>query len=388
MIQLQASQESETIRAHRSSEWYSGDNSLKSSDRQDNDMLEPPRDRSSAGGHAISGEESNSAGLQDPDAETHRSMGSLCSRMTIGRFVETKFIPEHVAVKRSSGRLFYRAMLKHVLTPEEVDRLFRANPGKQFRKLKAIPEWPYLSNVRFCDIGPEHIHRLVSAALARGYSFQTAKHIRNVTSAIFSHAIQERYFVGDNPASLVKPPEHLRKRVVELTPAQAIEALSIMQYPEREMTLIGLFARMSPAEIIGLQWGQVNLADEELNENGVRIPPRTICVRKRWYRGKWESVQGSRARDLSITPPLMRILQRLKRRSQFTGPEDCILTSSVGTPINQNNISNRRVKPIARQLGVPSLTWQAFRNAHDVLASELGKELGFAASAMPVRIAT
>jgi hypothetical protein len=46
------------------------------------------------------------------------------SRMTIGNFIERKFATEYVACKKSSGRAFYQAMLKHAIMPEEVDRIF------------------------------------------------------------------------------------------------------------------------------------------------------------------------------------------------------------------------------------------------------------------------
>lgn len=308
------------------------------------------------------------------------------SRMTIGRFVETKFLPEYVTLKRSSGQAFYRAMLKHVLAPEEVDRMSCVKVGEQRRKLKSIQGWPYLDNLRFCDVGAADVTRLTSAALAHGYSIQTVKHIRNVIGAIFVHAKQERCFMGNNPVGLVKPPATGRRIAFALTPAQAIEALGIMQYPEREMTLIGVFTGMGPAEILGLQWKHVNLADHEISNDGVRTAAKTICVRRRWYRGKSERVRGNCVRDLPITLPLSQILQRLKNRSCFTAPEDYILVSSSGTPINHSNIMARRLRPIASQLGVPSLSWQAFRRTHDTLASELDNEFGFSVRATSLSV--
>src|SRR5581483_9383273 len=47
------------------------------------------------------------------------------SRMTIGFFVETKFIPEHVQYKTQAGKTHFKAMMKHILRPENVDRIFR-----------------------------------------------------------------------------------------------------------------------------------------------------------------------------------------------------------------------------------------------------------------------
>jgi len=90
-------------------------------------------------------------------------------------------------------------MLKHVLFPEAVERVFRANPNPPRMKLKANPDWPYLNNVRLCDARPDHIHRLTTAAIERGYSSQTVTHIRNVVSAIF-HTLGENNIIGKQPS--------------------------------------------------------------------------------------------------------------------------------------------------------------------------------------------
>src|SRR5260370_40901112 len=74
------------------------------------------------------------------------------STMTIGNFVEQKFLPEHVMLLKKSGRAHYESMLKHVLPALGAQRLRN-------------------------NLGPE-IQKLVSSLLAKGYSVQTAKHGR------------------------------------------------------------------------------------------------------------------------------------------------------------------------------------------------------------------
>ena len=71
-----------------------------------------------------------------------------CAEMTIAEFVKNRFVPEHVAIKRTSGRTHYQAILKHVLRPEEVDEVFHPDAARSKAKLKANPAWPYMSNVR------------------------------------------------------------------------------------------------------------------------------------------------------------------------------------------------------------------------------------------------
>ena len=295
--------------------------------------------------------------------------------MTIADFVESKFVPEHVARKKSSGRTHYQAILKHVLTPEEVDRVFQVDAEKSKTKLTAVANWPYLGNVRLCDVQPDDVQRLISAALARGYSTQTVTHIRNVVSAIFTHAKKQQWFTGDNPASLVTPPEMARKEAYALTLAQAKEVLGVMKYPEREMTLIAILTSMNVAEICGLQWKRVNLTEAWSDSDGEPIPPRTIAVRKQWYLGELANVEKKRRRtNLPIPGPLFPILQGLSRRAKFTGPDDFVLVSRVGTPINGNGIAARRLKPIGKHLQMPWLSWHVFRRTHTALAYELGMQ--------------
>jgi integrase len=304
---------------------------------------------------------------------------SARSEMTITRFVETTFVPEHVLAKRLAGRLYYQAILKHVLPPEEVDRIFHVTRENSKAKLKVIPDWPYLGDLRIGDCGPEHIARLISAAHARGYSAQTVIHIRNVVSAIFSDAIRSRHYLHENPAKTAILPERPHRNPHLLTLTQAKEVLRAMRYPEKEMTLIAMLTGMNVAEICGLQWKHVNLTGITAGET---IPPITIAVRKRWYRGELDNVNRTRARNLPIPELLLPILIKLSGRGRWTAPDDFVLVSRVGTPINAINITARRLKTIGNDLQMPWLTWDVFRRGHFALEAELGAQFNFLLASM------
>jgi len=283
------------------------------------------------------------------------------AEMTVADFVERKFLPEHIKLKRHPSRLFYQAILKYVIRPEEVDRIFQMNSTDPRKRLKAIENWPYLSDMKLCDVRHDHVSRIATSAVEHGYSVETVRHIRNVIGTIFSHAIQEKCFFGDNPVSLVAPMRRPRKQEQILTPDEANGALAMMRYPERELTLIGAISGMSPAEVIGLQWGQVNMMEEACDRNEMQIPPMTIAVRKCWYRGRLDNVRKTARRDLAIDRRLLQVLLELRMRSRFTQPDDFVLVSQFGTPISYDNIMTQRLRPIARRLGVPSVYSKAFR---------------------------
>jgi integrase len=287
-------------------------------------------------------------------------------------FVRTKFLPEHVTAMRLAGRAHYLAILKHILAPEEVDGMFQVDPEKSKARLKALPDWPYLSNVRLHDVGPDHVERLILAAMKRGYSTQTVLHIRNVISAIYLHARREHLFPGDNPAKMVLLPKLTHKNTRLLSQTQAKAVLGLMRYPEREIALITMLTRMNIAEICGLQWKYVNLTGVWSSADGEPIPPISIAVRRRWYRGEMDNVKDSRSRNLSIPGLLLPILLRISGRRMYSGPDDFVLVSRTGTPVNPNNIAERRLRSIGKALHIPWLSWNVFR--HCSMASDAESE--------------
>ena len=208
---------------------------------------------------------------------------------TVEEFVARVFVPKHVATKRLSGRAHYRAMLKHLITPQNVDRIFDGGEAPSRSKLKGVPGWPYVGGIPLSDIRPDHVRSLIEAAIAHGYSTQTVAHIRRAVSAIFSCARRTGFFAGENPAAETVCPEVVRERDHVLTLDQTRAALQAMRYPEKEMTLIALLTGMNLAEVCGLRWGFVNMTSSSRTVDGELIAPRSISARTH----KFEAINGS-----------------------------------------------------------------------------------------------
>jgi site-specific recombinase XerC len=250
--------------------------------------------------------------------ESIAHLGERISPMTLADFVKLRFIPEHVAVKHPSGKAHFYAMLKHVITPEQVDRAFGIDSDKSRRKLKTIAGWPYLDETRLCEVSSAHVQEIISTALQRGYSTQTVTHIRNVIRKIFSHACKVHCFTGRNPASLVTLPRPTRRAGHVLTLDQLHCVIRNMRYPEREIALLSVLTEMSIAEICGLQWKYINSSDVRHLIDGEWVPPRTIAIRKQSYRSEFGSVLGTRKRDIPIPDLVHSILHSLRLRRTFT----------------------------------------------------------------------
>jgi integrase len=271
--------------------------------------------------------------------------------------------------------MHYQSILKHVIGPDEVDRACNISAEESRSKLKTVPDCPYLGHIRLSDITPEDIQRLISAALERGYSPQTALHMRNVVGALFEHARKMRLFAGDNPARLLSRTRLTRKGPPVLTLAQLKAVLALMQYPEKELTFFAILTDMYVAEICGLQWKCVNLTDEWSDLDGEPIRPKSLAINKQWSLGEFGNLyRESRNRSLPLPEPLMPLLLRLRDRPRFTGPDDFVLVSESGRPISGAHLAAGRLKSIGRDLQIPWLSWHAFRRAHTELTYELGKQ--------------
>jgi integrase len=336
------------------------------------------------GPNGVSQEEAQRIALRSVVFKTRLGEDGPHLGVSITEFVERVFVPEHVATKAASGRTHFQAILKHVLKPEEVDRVFQVGSHGSKVKMKTIPDWPYLGDMLLLEIRAEAVQRLIDAAVARGYSAQTVKHIRNVVAAIFAHAKKRQFFHGDNPAMQVVLPKMVREQAHALTFAQARDLLGALQYPQRELALIAMLTHMNVAEICGLQWKWVNLTDDWCTAEGEKIPPRTIAVRRHFYRGELVSLpMRSRNRNLSIPEPLLQALRELRQRQRYTGADDFVLASKVGRPVNEKDIARRRLKPIGKRMKMPWLSWRVLSRTHTTLARQLGMQ-SLDQMAMPV----
>jgi integrase len=305
--------------------------------------------------------------------EARKEHGSAMA-MSLADFVEQKFVPEHVADKTPAGRAHFLGMLKHLLTPDRVDRAFGVAPGHNGRR-NALAHWPYLESMRLNDITTERIHSLLSTALQQGYSIQTITHIRNVIRSIFNHAQKTGDFTGKNPATFIVLPVMVRKETVSLTLDQLQQVFQLMRYPVRELAILALLTEMSVAEICGLKWKYVNLSYDRRRVDGEWLSAKTIAIRKQSYRATLSSAIEPRQRNLLIPELLCGILRDLKTRKSFTGPEDFVLTSRNGTPISQDNLAARKLKSIGRSLAMPWISWSVFIRTRVALASEFGNSL-------------
>lgn len=289
------------------------------------------------------------------------------SSITFSQYVEDKFIPEHVAHKTRAGRTHYEAMLKHALRPERVNRIF-GNIPQTARFLKAAPDWPYLDDVLLSDLTPDHVKAILSAAIRRGYSAQTIKHIKNVIGAVVSHARNEGCFSRPNPAEQVKLPPVLHAPREPVSARHVFLALEKMLYPEREIALLTMYTGMSLSAICELQWKHLNLTFSFSTTSGDPLAPISIRIPAS-AKGVHSDMESEPPADIGIPTSVLPALLDLKWGRGDTDAEDFVFVSRSGARISPVKV-RATLRKIGVSLGVPSISWQDFRNVYKKFAVE------------------
>ncbi len=291
--------------------------------------------------------------------------------VTFSEFVERKFRPEHIQLRlRRSTRAFVENILKNHVLPD-------------------------LGKLKLRDIRRDHVQRTVSAVLGKGPSVQTARHTKNIISAVFRHATDCEWISTANPAAKVRLPELRRQIQPALSFQQVSNLLAILGPPEREMVLVAVLTGLNIAEILGVCWQCVNLTDAAVFQAGEVIPPWTIAIRRQWYRGAYSDTKAkNRIRNVPIPEALRPALIQMSQREKWSGPTDPVFVARTGKPADEHNIMRRHIKPVATQLGM-RVSWHVFRRTFATLADQVemtaGQRqalLGHASAAMTARYTT
>ncbi|HTA41271.1 MAG TPA: tyrosine-type recombinase/integrase [Bryobacteraceae bacterium] len=207
--------------------------------------------------------------------------------------------------------------------------------------------------------------------LLRGYSVQAAKHERPSRRRFYTHAEQEGWFSGPNPAKFVKLPEMERSTPHALSFQQVVTPLPQLAKVPRLMVFLAIITSMNVAEICGLRWKRLNLTAEPIIMDDELLPPFMAGVREQWYKGEWGSVKAkARRRYVPLPQWAVAELRELRQRDNWVGPEDPVFAGDSGKPLCENAIVQCHLKPAGRKLGMPWLSWHDLRRTFATLADK------------------
>lgn len=177
--------------------------------------------------------------------EVEKSGHVPAQAMTLGEFLRSKFIPEHVATRRPKTQKGYLMIIERHLAPD----------GKG------------LGSIRLDRLTRDHVAVYLQAKRKEKLAERTLLHHYRLIHKALECAVQWGY-VGRNVADQVTPPKPTKYQPAFLGPEQAQALLDWLRARGHRLyslvaTALGTGARIS--ELLALQWGDVDMARARLH---------------------------------------------------------------------------------------------------------------------------
>jgi len=225
---------------------------------------------------------------------------------------------------------------------------------KNFLKVHVIPRWGQYALSAIKSVEVETWLRNLKRMDGQPTSPATKSKIRNLMSALFSHAIRNEW-AARNPITAVRTSAK-RLRTPDILTAGEFQALLLeLAQRERVMVLLAGSTGLRRGELIALRWRDVDLEAKQANI--------THSV--------WHNVEGNTKTEASRKPvPLPSLvideLKQWKLVSIYRADDDYIFPSIAkngSQPIQPDMILKRHIRPALERIGVKKrIGWHSFRH--------------------------
>jgi len=239
--------------------------------------------------------------------------------------------------------------------------LLRFSTSRNYKHLVRRHLLPFFGKMRLPEIGSAEVQMFL-AQKSKVYSPKTVLSLRNLLSKVFGTA-QKWGYLQVNPARGTQVPALVVTRERITLSAEQVRALLVhLIEPYKTMVLLAVLSGLRRAEIIGLRWKYVDLANgsvrvAESNYEGKSAAPKT---------------QASR-RIVFVHRAVLEALESI-RQEQYQ-PDDFVFHTDRGTPLNPNNVLNRVIHPACKAAGIPRVSWHNFRYTYSTWANPTGESI-------------
>lgn len=199
---------------------------------------------------------------------------------------------------------------------------------------------PKLGSTPLSELEKFHCQVLLNNLAEKGFSFTVVDHCRTMLKAVLEEALDAE-IIGKNPARKLVNPDTKEPEKHVLPKADAHLLLESLAFRDRLMAMIAAFCAMRPGEIFGLLWS---------SWRGDHFHVEGTAWRGTLRPGKAKT-RGSKA-PVTIPNLLLPLLQIWREQNPNASLDALIFPSEKGTPMRPENWLRRRVKPIAKAVGI------------------------------------
>jgi integrase len=222
---------------------------------------------------------------------------------------------------------------------------------------------PAFGNRQLRALTREELQAFLSRKLGAGLAWETVHHFKCGLSKILG-AAEEWGYITDNLALKTKLPrrQHGPERQV-LTPAQVRDLVAALGEPARSVTLLLALTGLRVGELLALRWSNIDLK------------ARVLRVCETVYDGHFDKPKTKRsARTIPIGTETAEIFTAI--RPTTVEPNALVFATREALPLERWNLLRKHLKPAAKKLGLPGVTWHLLRHCHATMLDGVGTPIG------------
>lgn len=230
----------------------------------------------------------------------------------------------------------------------------------------AVPRW---RTWKLNAIEPRDVRDLLMAMRNEGKSTSMICKTRASLSTLFATALEDG-LINTNPIRGVRIPAPLvdeqpeEERAKALTRAELATLLSAIPEDWHLFFEFLVHTGLRISEAIGLTWEHLELEGKP-----------QVKVREQFYRGKRRRLKsGAGRRELPLAP---RMTARLiaHKEANYSGPNEPVFTSDVGTELIRGKVAERVLNPARDLVQMPWVSFHTFRHTCASLLFANGKDI-------------
>ncbi len=222
---------------------------------------------------------------------------------------------------------------------------------------------PFIGKKRLDKLSVQDVQELINRLYADGNSERTLHRVRTVLSSALSRAEKEE-LVYRNVARLIDLPKYERKAITPWTGEQATAFLAACAGHRWEIGYhLLLTYGMRRGEVLGLRWSDIDFEGDIIH-----VRQQLQRIQGLLQTGPVKTSAGKR--DLPLLPNIREMLLRL-HEMQTSDPDELVLLSSTGTPVDPKNFV-RTFHEIRDRTGLPRITVHHTRHTAATLLKNLG----------------
>ncbi|MCW2961747.1 MAG: hypothetical protein JWM90_2134 [Thermoleophilia bacterium] len=215
---------------------------------------------------------------------------------------------------------------------------------------------PYFRRMPLAHIEPRDVKRYAQSIADKGLSRDGVRNAVAPVKALLATAFEDGV-IRNNPATNVRLATTYVTTAGEVRRARSFTdtelAALIAAVDEDNRLIIELLATtgLRIGELIALRWCDLDLDRGKLH------------VTRRLYRGTYDTPKSRYGvRTVPLTPDMRTKLAAHRLSLRSSGDFETVFQTTTGTPMSQNNILRRVLKPAAIEIGMPWATLHALRH--------------------------